>query len=154
MGFKFQCVSQVRSLLINSPLTVLPSTMAEMLEENQDQELVEDKELEKWYEEKYHHDLDLALAISEDGDLHLAVAISQLLSPKYDLDPRDDASFLLGPEDIGSGDPNENLYEDEEAEGEVEVDLEHATERMDEKAISRKKNISKEGKGSGCKQES
>ena len=139
MGFKFQCVSQVRSLLINSPLTVLPSTMAEMLEENQDQELVEDKELEKWYEEKYQHDLDLAISQSEDGDLHLAVAISQLLSPKYDLDPRDDASFLLGPEDIGSGDPNENLYE--EAEGEVEVDLEHATEMMDEKAISRKKNL-------------
>ena len=126
--------------------------MADMLEENQDQELVEDKELDKWYEEKYHHDLDLALAISqsEDGDLHLAVAISQLLSPKYDLDPRDDASFLLGPEDIGSGDPNENLYEYEEAEGSVEDDFKHAAEMLDKKAISSKGNKQSGDCKNGC----
>ena len=103
---------------------------AQTVQEENSQELVEDEEL------------DLALAIGQSeaeakardqGDLDLAVAISQLLSPKskYDLDPIDDANFLLGPNDIIElGDLTENLCEDEEVEAEdvIKSDPEHVAE--------------------------
>ena len=66
--------------------------------------------------EKDEEDLKLAMAISQskEDNLQLVLAISQLLSPTYDLDPREDANFLLGIEDFGCGDPAESLYEEAE----------------------------------------
>ena len=81
--------------------------------------------------EKDEEDLKLAMAISQskEDDLQLVLAISQLLSPTYDLDPREDANFLLGIEDFGSGDPAESLYEEAEDDVVIDTEKEFQTEK-------------------------